>query len=152
MQKDKILKTAVALTLGSTLLTACASQESKQEENTETGIVSELYQGVEIGDKQVFEPYEHLFYIRYRELEFLDDGTEIKGNIVIPDGYEVLQIEQYNEPSYSTSRTAGYDVWYTNNKTVEVEAVYNEAYGRNDFSTFGKVVEKDNTQEMGKTL
>ena len=152
MQKDKIIKTAVALTLGSTLLTACSVEKNEPEENISNDMISELYQGVEVGDKQVFEPYEHLFYVRYHEMEYLEETTEIKGSIAIPEGYEILQIDQYREPSYSTNRTAGYDVWYTNNKTVEVEAVYNEAYGRNDFSAFGKVVEKDNTQEMKKTL
>ena len=97
---------------------------------------------MEKSEKKVFEPYEHVLFTRY---DILKDKSG-KGRVVVPDGYEILQINPIitcvgnscsSSPRFSV--TGVYDIWYTNNKTVEAEMVFNETIEKYDFYDFGKV-------------
>lgn len=154
MDKKKLLAGTVALSLSATMMTACHS-DNKVAEGT---IINEtnnedIYYGISEGEKQIFEPYEHVLFVRYNEL-FIESEETIGASVEIPNGYEILSIEPFYESRYTTTPTGGYDIWYTNNKTVEVEAVYNKSFGRNDFSQFGKAFEneelKNNSQNVKK--
>ena len=142
MKKNNVIATALALAIGTTMLTACNNEAEVTNEEDQTNLFTDLYMGVNEGDVYTFEPYEQLFFIRYSE-----EGVKARdtkgGSVEIPDGYEVVAVEQFFEPVYNSPQTRGYDVWYTNNQTVEVKAIYNEAYGRYDFSQFGKVKENE---------
>ena len=51
---------------------------------------------------------------------------------------------------YKSSQTGGFDVWFINNKPVEVQSVYNESTGGYDYSTPGTVIEME-LEEEGPT-
>ena len=151
MDKKKLLAGTMALALSTTMLTACHSENNNDEESNNEINNGDIYYGVSEGEKQIFEPYEHVFFVRYNELS-LDSEDTIGASVEIPDGYEILSIEQFYKSSYSTTPTGGYDIWYTNNETVEVEAVYNKSFGRNDFSQFGKVIENEDLKENSQNV
>lgn len=101
-------------------------------------------------DKKTFEPYEHLFYIRISNVHTMNGEKDlpsysaniIGGSFEVPDGYEVISINAFSGVKGKSSQTAGHDIWFTNNKTVEVESVYNESLDKYDYSNFGKVIEQ----------
>ena len=64
------------------------------------------------------------------------------GSIEIPEGYEILDIEPCVRSGFRTAQTGGFDVWFINNKTVEVTPVYNEATGKYELTEPGIVVEQ----------
>lgn len=91
---------------------------------------------------QEFEPYEHVFYRRYELLNPSKDDTSsiTEGQVEIPEGYEILEIENYTDTKGRGSVTRGFDVWFTNTETVTAEATYNEVTRQYEYSTPGKVV------------
>ena len=138
----KLMVYATMFTIGATTLTGCGEKEKNKTKRITSSIVkNELEMEVKEGDKKIFEPYEHLFFVRFTdEEEFSEDVNG--ASVVIPEGYQVFKVENFIEQYSYGSQTGGYDVWYTNTKTVEVEAVYNEGFKNYDYSHFGKVVEK----------
>ena len=144
MDNNKLLAITLVLTLGTGSLTACENNDYNSEDEKDK--IINVLEEVKGGEKRVFAPYEHLFFIRYSTEK--TRASNINGySVEIPDSYEVVAIEQFYEPLYSSTQTGGYDVWYTNTETVEVESVFNESVGRYDFSRFGKTIEKDNYHE-----
>lgn len=105
---------------------------------------------------KVFEAGEHVFMIRYRLLKG-SYGLAYSINsasITVPDGYEVLDMENYNSQSvnHDNDQTYGVDVWYINNETVKVTPVYNEGFEAYDYSQPGVVVEQEVVEDntLGK--
>ena len=109
-------------------------------------------QEIQTPNSKIYEPYEHVFYLRYDTLTQKNISKDVYGGqIVIPKGYEILEIENFNENFSNGSQTGGFDVWFINNKKVEVQPVYNEAIGGYDYSEPGKVIEME-LEENNKTL
>lgn len=142
-------KIALYMTIGTietVSLTGCGmTKTNNDKENMENNIsdVALFYiiDNVKMNDKKEFEPYEHLFHVRY-------DCYPYSGNsISIPDGYEVFEINNIIHKNSSGSSDFGYDIWFTNNKKVQVRAIYNESLNKYDYSNFGTVIEKDNIKE-----
>lgn len=120
--------------------------------------IKELEENVKKGDKKIFAPYKHLFYVRFDNLKdgnddmHMTNSEDITGGAVsIPDGYEVFEIENYTSWTNRREQTQGYDVWYINTSMVEVESIYNQSLKKYDYSHFGTIVEeKENSSS--KTL
>lgn len=140
--------------LGTVSLTSCGvslngdvnnnnivTNEQLEEERNSKIALNTIVDDVDANDKKIFAPYEHVFHIRYEVSSYI-----VGNSISIPEGYEVLQINNLFEGNRGVD-TIGYDIWFTNKIEVEVEAVYNENLGKWDYSNFGIVVEKDNTNE-----
>ena len=150
MEKRKIISVGAALLLSAGLLTGCGKTETtpvtdaKPSPALEQAIVHE-----DQVEKKVYEPYEHVFFKRYYNgvYEVGRVDTITGGQIVIPEGYEILEIENIIEKNGYGSQTAGFDVWFINNKTVEATAVYNEVFGYYDYSEPGVVIEQELTEE-----
>ena len=144
--KKRIVSILLATTLGATALTGCSSTSSEKVAETKQSPAMEQVVAVEktVIENKTYDAYEHVFYKRY------DTRTEkgysenvYGGQIEIPYGYEILDIENFNEKIGYGSQTRGFDVWFINNKPVEVKAVYNPAIDGYDYSEPGTVIEKD---------
>ena len=146
----KLMVYATMFTIGTTTLTGCGEKEknkTKTKRITSSIVKNELEMEVKEGDKKIFEPYEHLFFVRFTdEEEFSEDVNG--ASVVIPEGYQVFKVENFIEQYSYGSQTGGYDVWYTNTEAVEVEAVYNEGFEKYDYSHFGKVIVKENEKSI----
>lgn len=148
-------KLAVYLTMGTieaVILTGCgkdfnnnaANSSIEVEEETKDSSVAldAIKDDAKQGEVREYEPYEHLFHIRYIGIYAFHSGN----SITIPDGYEVYTINNIIESEDRGS--CGYDIWFTNKDKVRVKAVYNEGLGKYDFSNFGEVIEtKDNSKD-----
>ncbi len=127
-RKDNIMKSEIAV------------EETKNSDVALDAIKDDVKEG----EVREYEPYEHLFHVRYTGVYANYSGN----SITIPDGYEVYTI---NNVIGSGSRDCGYDIWFTNKDRVRVKAVYNEGLEKYDFSNFGEVIKtKDNSK--GKSL
>ena len=149
----KLMVYATMFTIGTTTLVGCGenNNSNKKEKSTKkitsSVVKSELNREVKSGDKKVFKPYEHLFFVRFTDEEDFSKAVN-GGSVVIPEGYQVFKVENFIEQYSYGSQTGGYDVWYTNTETVEVEAVYNEGFEKYDYSHFGKVIVKENEKSI----
>lgn len=112
-----------------------------QEKNIEEKIKSALEKIEENTQEEttkIFKPYEHVFFVRVNLLTEKSSARKIKGgNIIVPEGYTVLEIENFSDRDSYGSQTEGYDIWFTNKVPVEVETIFNEALEKYDFSNFG---------------
>ena len=141
----RLMVYATMFTIGATTLTGCGEKEKNTKKITSSIVKNELEMEVKEGDKKIFEPYEHLFFVRFTdEEEFSEDVNG--ASVVIPEGYQVFKVENFIEQYSYGSQTGGYDVWYTNTETVEVKAIYNEEYEKYDYSHFGKII-RDKEEE-----
>ena len=162
-KSNKVVSLVLALAMSTGLMTGCGpSPEANVAESTQSIVnttvsfpristVDENTNGVDaykqIPEVKVFEPGEHVFMIRYHYYDVDGDyGFAFKVNsasISVPDGYEILDVENFNSADYqfSMTQTHGVDVWYINNETVEVAPVYNKTFEFYDYSQPGKVVE-----------
>ena len=140
--KSILLATAASLVL----LTGC----STGREVTNLPNQNQIQQEITIPENQTFEPYQHVYFTRYYLSEKVQPERITGGQIEIPEGYEILTIENWDESEYKSSQNGGYDIWFINNKTVEVEAVYNESKEQYDYSQPGIVCEP--TVEESPTL
>lgn len=147
-------------------LTGCLRKNSERENSdnayievpkTEEAIfnsnqaLNQIQLEVKEGETRTFESYQHLFFIR---VDLLSDASVYNaeningGSINIPDGYQVLTIENFTEVDRNASQTRGYDIWFTNEVAVEVTAIYNESTKKYDYSHFGlPLTEKENENE-----
>ncbi len=152
MKKRKIISVGAALLLSAGLLAGCGKTGStpvtdvKQSPAMEQIAVEEQ----QIPENKIYGPYEHVFFKRYYVGEIYTEDI-IGGQIEIPEGYEILEIEQVTKKAGYGSRTGGFDVWFINNQTVEVEAVYNQSFGYYDYSEPGTIIEQELIEE-GPTL
>ncbi len=163
-----IKRLAVYSTIGAlalTNLTGCLGKKEDKEvvevPKTEEEIYNEntaleqLNEIVNEGETRIFEPYQHLFFIRVNLYKESDRGFPeniTAGSINTPEDYKILEIENFNMHVGSGSQTAGYDIWFTNEVPVEVTAIYNEELEKYDYSHFGiPVAEKETEETIQKT-
>ena len=157
-KSNKVVSLVLALAMSTGLMTGCGpSAEANVAESTQSVVetiaplvvdkdTNRVHSYEKMPEVKVFEPGEHVFMIRYNLLDELDYSSA-KGvnsaSISVPEGYEILDLENYISlgSKIGTSQTYGVDVWYINNETVEVTPVYNEAFEFYDYSQPGKVVE-----------
>ena len=148
--KKNLMALALASVLGVSSLTGCTGVEA--EESQEVSSVTEEISNEEetqtvevVVETKVFEPYTHVYYVRINNE--INTNSVTGGQVEIPDGYEILDIEPWAERVIDGSRTPGFDVWYINNKTVEATLVYNSTIRRYDYSKPGVVIELTNEEE-----
>lgn len=156
MKKNKknLMALALASVISVSTLTSCG-EEVASESVTDISIEKE----VQADETKVFAPYTHVFFVRINnEINVVhtnvNHACNVKGGQVeIPEGYEILDIEPWTKKTGYGSRTPGYDVWYINNKTVEAISVYNDLIDGYDYSAPGTVIELTNEESVkSKTL
>lgn len=111
-------------------LSGCTNEKG----NTGKGIVSTAQADEQKPENKIFEPGTHCYWRLY-------NSRQTSGQLTIPNGYEVLEIERTDE-YYQGS----FFVWFINTETVEAEAVKSTDMGLNTvyyYSKPGKVVKKD---------
>ena len=147
MKKGKVVSLLLTTALAATLLTGCGKTGTEIAGETKTKPAMEQVAVVEqvVPEKKVYQPYEHVYFQRFYNDTYTEDIYG--GQIIIPEGYEILEIENVIKKAGYGSRTAGFDVWFINTKTVEVEPVYNGAYGYYDYSQAGTVLEQELEEE-----
>jgi hypothetical protein len=154
MRKNKVTSLLLATAIAATLLTGCATSEQvvtqeaveKARSTTSSDFVVSSKEELE---PKVYQPYEHVFMIRHYCGKYAESISSIQ--ISVPEGYEVVSIQNFSESEYKSSQTGGFDVWFVNTKTVEVTPVYNETFGYFDYSGPGTVIE-ELEEETNKTL
>ena len=130
---------SLMLGLGITYACTAANVATKNQSNPQTELVAIVEE--EVPEVVTYEPYEHVFYRRYNNLTKDSYATEVfSGQIEIPEGYEILEINNYDEKLGNGSQTGGFDVWFINNQPVEVTPVYNPSVGGYDYSQPGQVI------------
>ncbi len=167
MEKRRAISLVLALAMSTGLLAGCeASTKTEVSDNTQS-IVETVEPTIvdsnrvdnyeEMPEVKVFEPGEHVFMIRYNyfdELGYRDAESVNSASITVPEGYEVLDVENFTAlgNKIGTNQTYGVDVWFINNETVEVTPVFNKAFNSYDYSQAGKVVEPivTDNKELGK--
>lgn len=169
MEKRKVISLVLVLAMSTGLMTGCGnSTQSDVVEDTQSVVetiapsvvdkdTNRVHSYEKMPEVKVFEPGEHVFMIRYNLLDELGYSSA-KGvnsaSICVPEGYEILDLENYISlgSKIGTSQTYGVDVWFINNESVEVTPVYNEAFDSYDYSQPGKVIEPvvSNENELGK--
>lgn len=176
MEKKKIISLTLALALSTSLLTGCGDKTQAHVSGDAESIVitdreqyeaslpvvndsSNRIDNFEVApDVKEFEPGEHVFMIRYDlfdELGYSNAESINSLSITVPDGYEILNLDNYIGlgGKIGTCQTYGVDVWYINNEKVVVEPVYNEAFKFYDYSQPGSVIvelDTDETLGLGK--
>ena len=149
MKKRKILYLA-----GLGLATSLALTGCKKKTTEETISIIET---LEKPAPQTFKPHEHIYIERkvyiFRPNDKYQEFLEEKSmQIEVPEGYEKTG-EEYivDRDSFGNPDTIIIDIWFTNTKTVEAEAVYNPRKKEYEYSQPGKVIElekEDNTKTL----
>ncbi len=162
MESKKVISLVAALVVSAGLLTGCGSKDVPVVDNTSAVVTTEPvisvsgnYNKIDGFEKQpeekVFEAGEHLFMKRYhlRDEANLNVQSLSGVSITVPEGYEVLDFENYISLAgkIGTQQTYGVDVWFINNEDVVVKPVYNEATRMYDYSQAGTVIEKEVIEE-----
>lgn len=166
-KKNKVISLALASMISLGMLTGCGAADVQAEVSKDPEVQEEVREIVEadvhyfeqfyeVPEAKVFEPGEHVIFIRYNYAGSAENFTS--GRVDIPEGYEIINIENYTEKDGYGSQTSGVDIWYINTKSVLVEPVYkNEIridYSRDgyyDYSLPGVVIEKEETDEIRLT-
>lgn len=167
MEKRKVVSLGLASMISIGLLAGCGAKDVQAEvsidpevqENIKEIIETDVHyfeQFYEAPEAKTFEPGEHVIFIRYNYVGTAENFTS--GRVDIPEGYEILNIENYTEKDGYGSQTSGVDIWYINTETVLVEPVFkNEIridYSRNgyyDYSMPGQVIEKELDEDVKLT-
>ena len=148
--KKNLMALALASVIGVSSLTGCTVEETDENQIESTVMEDEPVEEEPVEEEQlpevrIFEPYTHVFFARtYNDP---DTSTITGGQVEIPEGYEILDIENWAQKAGPGSRTPGYDVWFINTKTVEASLVYNEPLDIYDYSQPGTVIEMTNEEE-----
>ena len=144
MKKRKTIYLAGLAMTGMLALTGCKAKISNTQTETE--------QVIEEGDTKIFAPGEHVF--AQRHISGKIGEKEYAEQLVVPEGYEIFTIYGINGTTSKDSFTMGFEVWFVNNETVEVEAAYNPKPGVKayDYSVPGKVIYSLEEKETEKTL
>ena len=92
-------------------------------------------------------------YDFFDELGYYNAESVNSLSISVPDGYQVLNIENFNGlgGKIGTGQTYGVDIWYINNEKVLVDPVYNDSLEHYDYSQPGYLLlEKDESEKKVK--
>ena len=167
--KKNLMALALASVISVSTLTSCG-EEVASESVTDISIEEEVpsegtpvdevtaettsSEEVQADETKVFDPYTHVFFVRINNQTNIISTANVKGGQVeIPEGYEILDIEPWTDAIRDGSRTEGYDVWFINNKSVEATPVYNDVIDGYDYSAPGTVIELTNEESVkSKTL
>ncbi|MDE5888507.1 MAG: hypothetical protein K2H20_00635 [Bacilli bacterium] len=165
--KKRIVSLALSGMISMGMLAGCGAKDVQAEVSTEPEVIEEVREIVEanecyfeqyyeVPEARTFEPGEHVIFIRYNYVG--SAGNFTSGRVDVPEGYTILNIENYTERDGYGSQTSGVDVWFINNEIVLVEPVYkneirndNSRRGYYDYSLPGKVIEKEQTDNMKLT-
>ena len=176
MDKKRIISLTLALALSTGLLSGCSDKtKTEVSDNTESIVIadSEKYEDTlsvvngstnridhfeEAPEIKEFDPGEHVFMVRYHlldELGYLNAESINSLSITVPEGYEILKLDNFVGlgGKIGTGQTYGVDVWFINNEKVAVKPVYNEIFRFYDYSQPGSVlIINENTEnlELGK--
>ncbi len=167
--KKNLMALALASVISVSTLTSCGEEvasESKTDISIDEEVPSEgtpvdevtaettSSEEVQADETKVFAPYTHVFFARiYNQTNLYRTYSVKRGQVEIPEGYEILDIEPWIERIGYGSRTIGYDVWFINNKTVEATPVYNDLIDGYDYSAPGTDIELTNEESVkSKTL
>ncbi len=152
MNKRKVGALILSMAIATTLLSGCDldnENENKILTETKQAATMETTQAVEEQkkvEKKKFAAGQHVFFKRYYSNGEYSEKI-LGGQIVIPEGYEILDIENFTEKWGYGSQTGGFDVWFINNQEVEVSPVYNTNLEAYDYSEPGKVTAPAVTEE-----
>ena len=159
MNKKKLAALALSGVLATTMLSGCSSKNSTEEQiyaAPKTVATLEQVQLAEMQpEKKIYLPYEHVFFTRYYIAKGKYSEKILGGQIEIPAGYEILEIENFNEKYGYGSQTGGFDVWFINNEPVEASPVYDPVLKKYDYSEPGSVVDmslQEEGPELSKTI
>lgn len=180
MKKRKVVSLALAGMLSMGLLSGCGAQDVQAEVSKEPKVAEEIVDSevveevvesdntvtnweavesyVEKPESRTYGSYEHLFYKRVQNIGTSLVGANSKiitgGSIEIPEGYEVLEINNFDGlgGKIGTQQTYGFDIWFINTVPVLVEPVYNEGSRCYDYSCPGTVIELEQTSESEMKL
>ncbi len=171
MKKEKLVSLVLAMSIGLASLTGCTEttyvQEQVKEEvvedittetyativNNSSSIINEEFNIVDeyevCPDEKVFEPGKHVFMVRYRIESGFSQREFLEGlSVVIPDGYEILEFENYTSYDIKgTQETYGFDVWFINTEPVLVKQKKNRILDVYDYSQPGILIKKEVTNE-----
>lgn len=123
-------------------ISGCGKLEEEREKKLEEEATNldTIHDTSETNEKKVFDTGKHVFF--RREYSYEDHAS-----IIVPEEYEVLDIESSIDKDGMGSETDGYIVWYRNLVPVEVEAVYDSSKEEYDYSNFGTAIEKEKVLE-----
>lgn len=115
MEKGKkIISLGLASMLSLGMLTGCGQSSTQAEVAKEPEVMSSVVNAFDSfstnpGIKE-FSPYEHVFFIRYDTLELSSNSYSENvsgGSITIPEGYEILFMQNFEERNGYRSQTRG---------------------------------------------
>lgn len=150
MDKRRIASLALSGVLATTMLSGCSFRDEQILTEQKNRPVLEQVSETQL-EKKVYPPYEHVFFKRYYSSKGHYAEKILGGQVEIPEGYEILEIENFNEKYGYGSQTGGFDVWFINNEPVEVSPIYNQILEIYDYSEPGSVVDMS-LQEEGPSL
>ena len=153
MSKKKIAALLAALMVTLSCLSACSNQNETNKKGSNAVIATAQAEKVEEQKPvtKVFEPGKHVYKKRYT----YSYGFSTDKRVNVPDGYEILFIENYIVQGGTSSYTEGFDVWFINTETVEATQSSRHIGYKNgkknyvyDFYEPGVVIEKEATLEL----
>lgn len=160
--KKGFISLALASMISVGLLTGCSAKDTQakisSEIDTQDGVkqIEDIYyfeQYDEVPETKIFEPGQHVIFMRYNYTGFAYDFKG--GSVAVPEGYMIMDIENYTYKIGNGSQTRGADIWYVNTETVLVQPVYKDdlqhggtGRGYYDYSLPGTVIENDKDNEM----
>ena len=154
MNKKRLTSLALSGILAATMLSGCSKNNDKEsqllaEEKNKPALK-------QVADaqlaKKIYFPYEHVFFKRYYSSDDIYSRTILGGQVEVPKGYEILEIENFTEKIGYGSQTGGFDIWFINKVTVEVTPVYNQSLKTYDYSEPGSVVDMSLQNDEGPEL
>lgn len=153
MKKSRFVSLSLTLAISIGLLTGCGKSTDAEVVEEAEPVVVMIQKELEIFENKpedkIYEPYEHVFFYRY----YTGNAENVMGGVItVPDGYEILQINNYNEYVSDGSESKGFDVWFTNNESVKVAAVYNERKEYYEYCQAGEVIITETELEDSMTL
>ena len=97
MKKRKVASILLAAAIATTLLTGCDNTGATMSNSSNSYAVEQVAsQETQIPKTKTYAPYEHVFYVRYSNLTNKRYSEKVSGGqIEIPEGYEILEIENW---------------------------------------------------------
>ena len=80
------------------LLVGCGKEEEENKELVSSEVINrEISNDGKVDNLKVFEPRQHVFFVRFETINDYYLGEKILGTVPIKDGYEILDIENVKE-------------------------------------------------------